>query len=120
MLAGLTTELIMTTLRAGSTTVYPYDNKTLPAAELGASIFVKVNKNLWRATEEFNLTRIDFEKEGGDMGIWDGEKFVHVLHGGGYLSGWLETAKLFWKYGWMSVMRTRNLCGAILSPRYQH
>ena len=92
--------------------MYPYENKTLPAVELGASIFVKANKNLWRATDEFNLTRIDFDESGGDgdTGIWDGEKLVLVIRGGGMFTGWLETAKLFWKYGWTSVLRTRTMC----------
>lgn len=43
--------------------------------ELGASIFVKANKNLWRATEEFNLSLADFGSEDSEMGIWDGAKF---------------------------------------------
>jgi prenylcysteine oxidase/farnesylcysteine lyase len=60
----------------GSTTVYPYDNTSLPPIELGASIFVKVNKNLWRASDEFNLTRRALEDEDRVMGIWDGEKLL--------------------------------------------
>jgi prenylcysteine oxidase / farnesylcysteine lyase len=44
--------------------------------ELGASIFVRANKNLWRASDEFNLTRLDFEDEDSDMGIWDGQEFL--------------------------------------------
>jgi prenylcysteine oxidase/farnesylcysteine lyase len=35
-----------------STIVYPYDNSSLPELELGASIFVEANKNLWRASDE--------------------------------------------------------------------
>lgn len=62
--------------RAGSTTVYPFNDTNLKPVELGASIFVKVNKNLYRASEEFNLERIDFEGEEAEMGIWDGEKFL--------------------------------------------
>ena len=60
----------------GSTTVYPYDNTSLPPIELGASIFVKVNKNLWRASDEFSLTRRALEDEDHVMGIWDGEKLL--------------------------------------------
>jgi hypothetical protein len=56
--------------------VYPYDNTSLPPMELGASIFVKANKNLWRASEEFNLTRSAFESEDNVMGIWDGENLL--------------------------------------------
>lgn len=44
--------------------------------ELGASIFVRVNKNLWRASDEFNLTRLNFEEEDSTMGIWDGQNFL--------------------------------------------
>lgn len=60
----------------GSTTVHPYDDPETRAIELGASIFVKANKNMWRASEEFNLSRIGFEDEDGVTGIWDGEKFI--------------------------------------------
>lgn len=107
------------TSRSGSTTVYPYENRTLPAVELGASIFVKANRNLWRATDEFNLTRIDFDESGGDgdTGVWDGEKLVLVIRGGGMFTGWLETAKLFWKYGWTSVLRTRTMYVCARCPR---
>jgi prenylcysteine oxidase/farnesylcysteine lyase len=95
---------------AGSTTVYPYGNKTLPPQELGASIFVSVNKNLWRATDEFNLTKIKFDDmPGGTTGVWDGERFVFVMHSGSFLSGWWETAKLFWRYGWTAPMRTQQM-----------
>lgn len=59
----------------GSTTVYPYDNTSLPPLELGASIFVAANKNLWRASDEFNLTRREFE-QGGQTGIWDGQELL--------------------------------------------
>ena len=55
--------------------MYPYGNTSLPPLELGASIFVSANKNLWRASDEFNLTRRDFET-GSTTGIWDGERFI--------------------------------------------
>ncbi|KAG6891088.1 hypothetical protein C0995_014178 [Termitomyces sp. Mi166 len=58
-----------------SITVHPYDNSSLPPLELGASIFVAANKNLWRASDEFNLTRQNFSL-GGRTGIWDGEDLV--------------------------------------------
>lgn len=63
----------------GSTVVFPYENDTLPELELGASIFVKANKNLWRASDEFNLTRHAFGGEDGEMGIWDGEKLLFTV-----------------------------------------
>jgi prenylcysteine oxidase / farnesylcysteine lyase len=38
---------------------------------------VKVNKNIWRASNEFNLTRKRFvDDDDSDMGIWDGERFI--------------------------------------------
>ncbi len=60
----------------GSTTVQPYGDMTLEPVELGGSVFVSVNKNLWRATEEYGFERIRFENEEDVMGIWDGSKFV--------------------------------------------
>lgn len=61
----------------GSTTVYPYDDATnFKPIELGASIFVRANKNLWRASDEFELERRDFDDDDSDMGIWDGENFL--------------------------------------------
>jgi prenylcysteine oxidase/farnesylcysteine lyase len=57
--------------------VYPYENTSLPALELGASIFVKANKNLWRASDEFNLTRkVTDEDAGGGTGVWDGKEII--------------------------------------------
>lgn len=60
----------------GSLTVYPHGNDTFEPVELGASIFVKANKNLWRAAQEFNLTLRDLSKEDNDLGIWDGEQLL--------------------------------------------
>ncbi|KAG6866235.1 hypothetical protein C0991_006822 [Blastosporella zonata] len=61
-----------------SITVYPYDNTSLPPLELGASIFVAANKNLWRASDEFNLSRRLFD-EGGRTSIWDGEEILFTF-----------------------------------------
>ena len=70
----------LTSPPAGSTTVHPYNDKTLEPVELGASIFVEVNRNLWRASEEFNLTRIDYAAGGNDqLGIWDGTQFLFTV-----------------------------------------
>lgn len=63
----------------GSTTVYPYNNTAYEPVELGASIFVRVNKNMWRATKEFNFSRYGFEDEDGDMAIWDGEQILFTV-----------------------------------------
>ena len=70
----------------GSTIVYPHDDPSYAPVELGASIFVDANRNIMRAVKEFNLTLAPFQ-EGGDMGIWDGSRFVltvfcsMLLHG---------------------------------------
>ena len=61
---------------AGSTTVQPYDDDSLSPIELGASIFVDANKNMWRATEEFGLEFNDLEDGDDTVGVWDGEKFL--------------------------------------------
>jgi len=61
----------------GSMTVYPYNSTAYEPVELGASIFVEVNKNLWRAASEFNLSL--YSPEGGDQAIWDGEQIVYTV-----------------------------------------
>ena len=67
---------VLISYASGSTTVYPYDDPELDPIELGASIFVKVNKNLWRASEEFGLERISFDGDSDEvLGIWDGQEF---------------------------------------------
>ncbi|ESK98241.1 prenylcysteine lyase [Moniliophthora roreri MCA 2997] len=87
-----------------TTTVYPHDNKSLPAVELGASIFVKANKNLWRAAETFNLTLNNFDDEDDHMGIWDGEKLILDVG-----NGWWDTAKIIWRYGINAPRRTQSI-----------
>ena len=93
-----------------STIVYPFDNDTYPSIEVGASIFVKANKNLWKATKSFNLTLQDMHGGGDDedksgMAIFDGQDFVYQESGSGY--GWWNMAKLFWRYGY-SPMTVKN------------
>ncbi|KAF9479736.1 FAD/NAD(P)-binding domain-containing protein [Pholiota conissans] len=83
-----------------STIVYPYNDSSLPELELGASIFVEANKNLWRASDEFNLTRRNFREENYETGIWDGEELLFSFTG-----GWWDTAKLIWRYGIFSPKR---------------
>lgn len=65
--------------RLGSTTVYPYGDPAYAPVELGGSIFVDANKNMMRASKDFNLSLSDFGDEFSDMGIWDGSKFVFVV-----------------------------------------
>ncbi|KAF8898341.1 Prenylcysteine lyase-domain-containing protein [Infundibulicybe gibba] len=87
-----------------STVVFPHNNRSLPAIELGASIFVQANKNLWRASDQFNLTRRDFKDETSDIGVWDGEKLLLSFDG-----GWMDTAKILWRYGITAPRRTNAL-----------
>ncbi|PPQ63712.1 hypothetical protein CVT24_004292 [Panaeolus cyanescens] len=87
-----------------STVVYPYNDTSLPEFELGASIFVEANKNLWRASDEFNLTRRDFQDQNYQTGIWDGEQVLVAFSG-----GWWDTAKLLWRYGFLSPQRTSTV-----------
>nr|BAH22596.1 hypothetical protein [Pholiota nameko] len=83
-----------------STIVYPYNDSSLPELELGASIFVEANKNLWRASDEFNLTRRNFHSEDYEAGIWDGKELLFSFSG-----GWWDTAKMIWRYGILSPRR---------------
>ena len=112
----------------GSTTVYPYGDPTYAPIELGASIFVHANKNLMRASKEFNLSLNDFGDEFSDMGIWDGSKFVLVvsitclsqpvatffdvypkMDNSRYYKSWWTTLKILWKYGYSAPVKTHKL-----------
>jgi prenylcysteine oxidase/farnesylcysteine lyase len=93
-----------------SRTVYPYDNDTYNPVELGASIFVKANKNLWRAAQEFNLTFRDLSKDDGSLGVWDGEELL-VSFG----KGWWDTLKIVWRYGVLSPRRANSLVANMIS-----
>ncbi|KAK6536375.1 hypothetical protein TWF281_000614 [Arthrobotrys megalospora] len=90
-----------------TTTVHAYDDPEEPV-ELGGSIFVQVNKNMFEAAKLFNLPIADYaggSADGADqLGIWDGKEFVVVISGG----GWWETIKMIWRYG-LSPLRTQNL-----------
>ncbi|EIN13466.1 FAD/NAD(P)-binding domain-containing protein [Punctularia strigosozonata HHB-11173 SS5] len=94
-----------------STTIHPYNDTSLRPIELGASVFVEANKNLWRATEEFNLTRYDFTNGDDDSknGIWDGERFRFVMGSGKGISSWFDTAHMLWRYGYTAPKRTRDI-----------
>ncbi|KZV76911.1 FAD/NAD(P)-binding domain-containing protein [Peniophora sp. CONT] len=101
-----------------STTVYPYDDMTLEPVELGASIFVAVNKNMMRASDEFNFTRIKFAADANEqMGIWDGKEFLFTqgTRGNGYFGSWFDTLKVFWRYGYSSPMKTQSIVNALVS-----
>ncbi|KAF5384742.1 hypothetical protein D9757_006250 [Collybiopsis confluens] len=90
-------------------TVYPHENNTLDPVELGASIFIKANKNLWRAAQEFNLTLQDFKGEQSEIGIWDGEQLLLRFTG-----GWWDTLKIIWRYGVMAPRRADSLVSEML------
>ncbi|KAJ7630585.1 Prenylcysteine lyase-domain-containing protein [Roridomyces roridus] len=89
-----------------STVVYPYENTSLPPVELGASIFVKANKNMWRAVDEFNLTRRDFREDSSGMGIWNGESLVFTAMGGWW--GIWDSVKILLRYGFHSPRKTQQ------------
>ncbi|TCD60722.1 hypothetical protein EIP91_009628 [Steccherinum ochraceum] len=96
-----------------STVVHPHEDSSLVPMELGASIFVRANKNLWRATHEFNLTRVDFEDaevQDDETGIWDGEEFVlRVGSGKGWVGSWWNTLKVVWRYGFRAPTKTQAI-----------
>jgi prenylcysteine oxidase/farnesylcysteine lyase len=89
----------------GSTVVYPYDDLTYPPIEVGASIFVSVNRILMRAVEHFGLGLVPWKDDEGDdrMGIWDGSAFLFITRGG---VGWWDRAKILWRYGFFGPKRT--------------
>ncbi|PAV22226.1 FAD NAD(P)-binding domain-containing [Pyrrhoderma noxium] len=92
-----------------STVVFPHGNQSLDPVELGASIFVEANKNLWRATQEFNLTRLSFDDDDGTTGFWDGHQFVFIMDEGKGIWKWLDTIKALWRYGYKSPATTQAL-----------
>ncbi|MCJ1391641.1 hypothetical protein MMC18_004506 [Xylographa bjoerkii] len=98
-----------------STTVNVYSNPAEPV-ELGASIFVQVNRNLVSAANEFGLVTTGNAdgrpKESADMlGVWDGKVFKFVQSEGS--SQWWNIAKLLWKYG-LAPIRTQRLMQTVV------
>ncbi|MCJ1286198.1 hypothetical protein MMC26_005543 [Xylographa opegraphella] len=98
-----------------STTVNVYDDPAEPV-ELGASIFVQVNRNLVSAAKEFGLVTTrnanGRPKDSPDMlGVWDGEVFKFVQNEGGFQ--WWNIAKLLWKYG-LAPVRTQRLMQTVV------
>ena len=91
-----------------STTVNAYDNPAEPV-ELGASIFVEVNKNLVSAARRFGLSTQSFrpsksEELSDTLGVYDGLHWVFRTSE----SGWWNTVKILWKYG-LAPIRTKSL-----------
>jgi prenylcysteine oxidase/farnesylcysteine lyase len=106
-----------------STTVFAFENEDEAAllqpripVELGASIFVNVNRILVDAVNEFNLStdsasrpRSGEEDERELLGVWNGDQFVFTQRlGGSKWQSWWSTAKLLWRYG-VSPYRTLKL-----------
>ncbi|KAI0273059.1 FAD/NAD-P-binding domain-containing protein [Russula aff. rugulosa BPL654] len=94
-----------------STTVYPYNDTAYEPVELGASIFVRVNKNMWRATEEFNLSRYGFEDDYGGLTIWDGERVVFSTSDS--WGSWFNSIKFLLRYGYRSRKRVGELVRSV-------
>ena len=92
-----------------STTVNVLNDPSEPV-ELGASIFVEVNRNLVSAAGELGLTIKSTlshnQTPALKLGVWDGQKFVFVQNKNEY--EWWNTAKLLWQYGFTPI-RTHNL-----------
>lgn len=102
--------------------VHPYGDESMPAIELGASIFADVNKNLQRASRQFKLATGAKIGEPGITGIWDGQQFLIE----GLDNGWWNSAKMFWRYGY-SPVTTQKLVGKLVDaflhlydPTYMH
>ncbi|KAF8588432.1 FAD/NAD(P)-binding domain-containing protein [Ramaria rubella] len=92
-----------------STVVHPYESVEYAPVELGASIFVQANKNLWRATEEFNLSLASFDGEDSELGIWDGAEFRFRANQKNGEFGWWDMARLLWRYGINAPRRSQAL-----------
>lgn len=72
--------------------------------ELGASIFVEVNRILVAATEAFNLSTASPDpvdtQDTPELGVWNGDEFVFISTARG---GWWDMAKLIWRYGYAPI-----------------
>ncbi|PGG97423.1 prenylcysteine oxidase/farnesylcysteine lyase [Blastomyces parvus] len=93
-----------------STTVNAFDDPAHPI-ELGASIFVEVNKNLIQASKKFGLKLRDADsgqpKESlHSLGVWDGKEFAFLQTRQGIY--WWNVFKLLYRYGW-APLKTQNL-----------
>lgn len=93
-----------------TTTINALDDPHYPA-ELGASIFAGVNHILVDAAKEFDLTTVDPDAHRPktskyELGIWDGREFVYKSTNDDL--GWMDKAKLFWRYG-LAPIKTQRL-----------
>ena len=93
-----------------SVTVEPFDDPSQPL-EVGASIFVKVNKNLYNAANELSLDMKDADsdrpKEAPQaFGVWDGTAFKYTQ---AQSSPWIfDVIKMLLQYG-LSPLKTKRL-----------
>ncbi|KAF9977788.1 hypothetical protein BGZ73_004855 [Actinomortierella ambigua] len=78
----------------GRCAVYRVPGHTDKVVEAGASIFVKVNRNLMDATKAFNLKLRKLDDE--NMAIWDGQQFVYQDHP----SRLWNIARALWRWGY--------------------
>ncbi|MCO5590582.1 hypothetical protein L7F22_044553 [Adiantum nelumboides] len=85
-----------------STTVYAYDEPSEPV-ELGASVYVQVNKILVKAAQDLNLTvsSNDASTQRETLGIWNGQGFVwtQATSGQAWFEDYWNLVRLFWRYG---------------------
>ena len=93
-----------------STTVAAFGDPRQPL-EVGASIFIKANRNLYETAKDFKLPLKDADsdrpKESSQaLGIWDGSRFRFVGHQ--TLPWFVDRIKLLWQYG-LSPVRTQRL-----------
>ncbi|KIO16489.1 hypothetical protein M407DRAFT_85972 [Tulasnella calospora MUT 4182] len=56
--------------------VHIFDKNDYVGGKLGGSVFVRANKNMFRATEEFGLNVTDLSREDDDMTVWDGDQVI--------------------------------------------
>lgn len=87
-----------------SIVVHPYNDPSLGTEELGGSVFVRANKNMFRATEEFGLNVTDLSREDDDMTVWDGDQVILT-----YSGGWWDNLKMLWRYGYASPTKAKEL-----------
>lgn len=109
-----------------TTTVYANDDESAPI-ELGASIFVAVNRNLVSAARALNLSTAAYgpddpllpphtqppSRRVPDVGIYNGKSFVFVLDRD--LVSYKDYAKLIWRYGILAPYRTMSLMKATVA-----
>jgi prenylcysteine oxidase/farnesylcysteine lyase len=98
-----------------STTVSLFNDTSFPPIELGASIFVGVNRVLQDAVKEFGLQLAEpYMKSAAAadkpfMGIYDGERLVVKMED----SGWWSSVKMLYRY-WFAPVQVDRLMKDIM------